>query len=544
MLLLDTLNKKVIWTYTFSLWFMHLLAQACLFLRKIIQVDMTSNILTTTSRHAGTGFLVGTIMLTLRWRRCYKSPEQLEELKKQWIYYLLKYPVFFGSFNLLNGLSYKIIKSSLISNATNHNFQNIVSSILFGLNGFICQYYISPIFNWNWSLYLLIRSNFSLIKYILPSKIIKQIQAKHVHFFTLGALPYMLGYFNKYSHKSFINIICNILDESQSRYFNMYGCHKAGTLPPCYRVVHKQLSFQASNQNDVKTINRHNTAAAAVGNSAGVTQHARHKFGKLSHFWQMTLLYFGSKFAKFHSQNRDSCMLSFVIDLWYRIACAIKFYIKFYAITTVIASFQDIKKLFRLLAKLLFPLSFGNDFKFVEYFQKILKLLYKLLIIRYGTQVIRSTLYFSISVHLCSRVCCLTRWIITQYYYYLDKSGSRFFNSNDKNSIRESCIHNNNSMLWCILTGIIGFSTIQFESQSKRTDIVLFCGWKLIEQSILILANIETSERDKYHPTLGNNLFGSTLFAMAAMITMYVYLNNPKALKSLERAVMSNIRSL
>ena len=158
---------------------------------------------------------------------------------------------------------------------------------------------------------------------------------------------------------------------------------------------------------------------------------------------------------------------------------------------------------------------------------------------RYFTQVIRSTLYFSISVHLCSRVCCFTRWIIINYYYYFNyKTKFDGFNCFNKNKIRESCIHNNNATLWCVLTGLIGFSTIQFESQSKRTDIVLFCAWKLIEQLILIKTKIETHQKDKYHPILGNNLFPSIMFSISSIITMYIYLNNPKSLKSLERAIM------
>ena len=91
-----------------------------------------------------------------------------------------------------------------------------------------------------------------------------------------------------------------------------------------------------------------------------------------------------------------------------------------------------------------------------------------------------------------------------------------------------------------IISGIFGKYCLQFElSQSKQTDIALFSVWRLIEQYIRKISNLETYDKDDNHFILGNKQLPALLFATSFALTVFVQLTNKSKLKNLERTIIS-----
>eukprot|EP01083_Nonionella_stella_P229440 812099_1 len=100
----------------------------------------------------------------------------------------------------------------------------------------------------------------------------------------------------------------------------------------------------------------------------------------------------------------------------------------------------------------------------------------------------------------------------------------------------KTCI---NKAMFVSINILLGYVAILCESKSRRLMVALSCVWNISQQLIRMMFNLKTQDNEKYHKTLSSNKFGAFLFGINMMVIMFVYHSNPKAVKSMERRIIT-----
>ena len=213
--------------------------------------------------------------------------------------------------------------------------------------------------------------------------------------------------------------------------------------------------------------------------------------------------------ASFHQcEDTDSCIDALWKDAIYiKMTPSFKFFLKLHTI----ASMLNIKQFFKLIRN--DPMSLSK----------------KIMI-----NAIRSCCYWFIGTHIGIRYCsCFSKKILSVFHGIFSKL------MNLRNNGFEYVSDRN---LWINILGtaIIGRYTILFETVGRRTEMTLVLIWYSLVQMIRMQCGLETYDRDKYHWLLNSKGFVSLMLASCVAINMYVYCNDMKYLKTVERALIHN----
>lgn len=194
-----------------------------------------------TQRNVGIGFLIGGVVLIIQFNKARKSKKRWQRFKREWIIYLMKYPLFLVSFTFLykslNQIGRKLIgNQGLLKNGE----RTIQRKFAIASSAFLCGYIaqlMSPVFSWNWALYAFLRSILGLLRLLVP----KDLHPRSVNVYSIvhGFLPIFICFHTRSMPKSFYAFFKASLDENRSRYCDMFS-HSHGILPPCSRILHSE----------------------------------------------------------------------------------------------------------------------------------------------------------------------------------------------------------------------------------------------------------------------------------------------------------------
>lgn len=144
-----------------------------------------------TARNGGIGILIGSAMLTLRFNRSRRSPEEWDKFKKEWTSYFLQYPVFLTTFTVLfKGLTRLGREFAGYRGLTREGHRKFTRRVIVSSGAFLsafCAQRVAPIFNWTWALYAFLRSFLGLLRLYIPDDL--QPEAAEVYGLIHATLP-------------------------------------------------------------------------------------------------------------------------------------------------------------------------------------------------------------------------------------------------------------------------------------------------------------------------------------------------------------------
>ncbi len=147
-------------------------------------------------RSATLGIALGTLLTFIKRKKLLNPPKQSQHPQKPPIHrllvYFLKFPLFFTSYSILYQLSTKLLLSQ--SSARAHAPLKKALSSFF--SAYLSQRLISPIFNWNWALYGLLRALFHFARWRIPES--KKPYNVDVHFIAHAGLIYLMSYWSPF----------------------------------------------------------------------------------------------------------------------------------------------------------------------------------------------------------------------------------------------------------------------------------------------------------------------------------------------------------
>eukprot|EP01083_Nonionella_stella_P024217 66936_1 len=152
--------------------------------------------------------------------------------------YFKNFPLFLTSFTIIFKC---LIRSKVFIRSNDSMLRLSTHKYQIAVLTFILSYFCQTAFecfSWHWALFLLIRSTYSLCKYLIPH----DLQPRVVDIYPLihGILGLCLAFKCKYVHSKWWKLVEKCVGEKKSSWYHMLGNHHHGLLPPCTVVVHER----------------------------------------------------------------------------------------------------------------------------------------------------------------------------------------------------------------------------------------------------------------------------------------------------------------
>lgn len=152
--------------------------------------------------------------------------------------YFKNFPLFLACFTII--FKY-IINARIFQDVDGNNIRLFAHRYKIAGITFILSYFCQRTFHcftWNWALFLLVRSLYSLSKLLTPKDL--QPNIIDTYPFIHGLLGLCLAYNCKYVPSKWWNLVERCVDERKDRWYYMLGNHNHGILPSCISVVHER----------------------------------------------------------------------------------------------------------------------------------------------------------------------------------------------------------------------------------------------------------------------------------------------------------------
>eukprot|EP01083_Nonionella_stella_P024732 68188_1 len=280
-----------------------------------------------TLRNGGVGFLIGSVLLAIRFHKAIKSEKSWNRFKSEWIQYLMKFPLFLATFTLLYKLLIKIGRRICpIAGIHRKTGQRLLGrKVAISISSFFCGYIAqmtSPVFSWSWALYALLRSMLGMTRLLIPSDLIPN--PADFYFIIHGILPYLITYNISHVSLSYYNFFRECLDVKPLRYHYMYE-HNHGILPDCKYITHvfdRQSCLQTHIKDGIyrfkMLLQFYVKFYLLTSMFGGIRSLFRHPLGRIYKLLSQTVRSSLFMLFAFHFPSRIHCLYRYLLTAYHR----------------------------------------------------------------------------------------------------------------------------------------------------------------------------------------------------------------------------------
>jgi len=187
------------------------------------------------------GFIVGTILMSLRANHWIKKKQFMKKFKENWKHYLIKCPAFLATFTLLwkfLRLFFRMLvgSSGLSSQGKRAGWRRFWVAVAGFFSGFVANT-LFPVWTWEFSLYAFLRAGTGLVRWFIPREY--QPSGRICFAFLNIFLPFFITFNTDCVPKGYQKFFEDVVDADVQCYPYFYKNTNRKCLPPCWPRQHK-----------------------------------------------------------------------------------------------------------------------------------------------------------------------------------------------------------------------------------------------------------------------------------------------------------------